>query len=179
MRLRSQDTPDHRQERTARVSLKQSLERPDRRVFLVRGATLLVATFLSGCGGGGGSSEGIQQTVAPPTPTPTPPVILTNPESQTLLPGQSATFRVDAVGEAPLSYQWLRGDTDIPGATGQSYTTPPVSRADDGASFSVVVSSPSGSVTSRTVQLTVNLIVIFVDSKAITIDSTQITADAG
>ncbi|MBI2515528.1 MAG: alpha-amylase [Opitutae bacterium] len=38
------------------------------------------------------------------------------PASVTLLAGQSLTLTVEATGTAPLEYQWIRDDTEIPGA---------------------------------------------------------------
>ena len=83
------------------------------------------------------------------------PVIVTPPASQTISPGQPVTFAVEAAGEPPLSYQWQRDGTDIPGATGPAYTIPAVSAADDGATFRTVVTNPRGSATSSPATLDV------------------------
>jgi hypothetical protein len=85
-----------------------------------------------------------------------PPSIGTPPSNQTVLTGQTATFFVTASGTAPLSYQWRRDRTNIPGATGSSYTTPATMASDNGALFSVVISNPISSVTSADASLTVN-----------------------
>lgn len=85
-----------------------------------------------------------------------PPTIITQPSSQTVLVGQTATFTVVAGGTAPLSYQWQTNDADIPGAASASYTTPPTTTADTGSSFTVVVSNIAGSLTSVPATLTVN-----------------------
>ena len=85
----------------------------------------------------------------------TAPSITTQPQDQTIAAGKTATFTVVATGSAPLSYQWRRNGTAIPGATGASYTTPSQSTTDNGATFSVVVSNGSGSLTSRNALLTV------------------------
>jgi len=45
------------------------------------------------------------------------PVIVTQPISTTNLAGSQAVFVVGAEGDAPLSYQWERNGTPIPGAT--------------------------------------------------------------
>jgi alpha-tubulin suppressor-like RCC1 family protein len=47
---------------------------------------------------------------------PTAPVITTQPMSQTVNAGQSASFTVVAAG-APLSYQWRKDGTNVSGAT--------------------------------------------------------------
>jgi Immunoglobulin domain/PA14 domain len=83
------------------------------------------------------------------------PSITTQPTSQTVSVGQTATFSVTATSAAPLSYQWLRNASSIPGATSPTYTTPPTTAADNGVQFSVVVSNASGSVTSFPAQLLV------------------------
>ena len=64
-------------------------------------------------------------------------------------------FSVTATGTGPLSYQWQRNGTSISGATGASYTTPPVTNADNGAQFKVIVSNSLGSVTSNAATLTI------------------------
>ncbi len=58
-----------------------------------------------------------------------PPMIVTQPSSQTIGFGQPATLSVTATGTPPLAYQWYQGqsgDTSNPiaGATSSSYTTP-------------------------------------------------------
>jgi hypothetical protein len=84
------------------------------------------------------------------------PGITTQPAAITVTAPASATFAVVASGTAPLSYQWRRDGTPIPGATGPSYVLDPTSLADDGAQFDVVVANSAGSVTSAVAVLTVN-----------------------
>jgi len=84
-----------------------------------------------------------------------PPTITTQPANKTVSVGKSAKFSVTATGFKPLSYQWRKNGVNIAGATGASYTTPPVTRADNGSLFSVVVSNSVGSVTSNNAVLTV------------------------
>jgi Immunoglobulin domain len=86
---------------------------------------------------------------------PQAPQIMTQPASQTVTAGQTATFTVVASGTAPLTYQWSKGGTAIPGATGASYTTPATTSADNGSPFAVVVSNTAGNVTSNSAVLTV------------------------
>ena len=83
------------------------------------------------------------------------PSITTQPKSQTVNEGNSATFSVTATGTAPLSYQWYKGSSKISGATSASYTISSAKTSDAG-SYTVVVSNTAGSVTSSTVTLTVN-----------------------
>ena len=89
------------------------------------------------------------------TPTPAPPLITRQPRNVTVIAGQTATFRVKATGAPPLSYQWRKNGTDIAGATSPTYVTPPTTRADNGARFSVVVRNSVASVTSKDAQLRV------------------------
>jgi hypothetical protein len=77
------------------------------------------------------------------------PSITKQPVSKTVAVGQTATFRVIARGNAPLSYQWRKNGVDIAGATSASYTTPPTTAGDNGSLFSVVVSNSVGSATSN------------------------------
>ena len=82
--------------------------------------------------------------------------ITAQPASQTVAPGATATFSVTATGAAPLAYQWYQGTTAISGATAASYTTPAVTAANSGATYSVTVSNASGTVTSSSATLTVS-----------------------
>ena len=84
------------------------------------------------------------------------PSIATQPASQTVTTGQTASFSVVASGTAPLSYQWNKNSLAISGATLSSYTTPATISSDNGALFTVVVSNTAGSVTSSAATLTVN-----------------------
>jgi len=85
----------------------------------------------------------------------TAPQIGVQPANQTVTAGQTATFGVVATGTVPLRYQWRKGGTDIAGASGSSYTTPATVSADNGSSFTVVVSNAAGSMTSNAATLTV------------------------
>lgn len=89
------------------------------------------------------------------TVTAAAPSIVTQPSAQTALVGQTATYSVSVTGTAPLSYQWRKNGSNITGATGASYTTPTLTLADSGATYSVVVSNSLGSVTSNSAALTV------------------------
>ena len=85
----------------------------------------------------------------------TAPSITTQPASQTVTVGQTATFTVVATGTAPLSYAWRKNGTAISGATAASYTTPATTSSDTGAQFTVTVSNVAGNVTSNPATLTV------------------------
>nr|WP_306672428.1 S8 family serine peptidase [Geothrix fuzhouensis] len=85
----------------------------------------------------------------------TAPSIGAQPQSTSVVAGQTATFSVTATGTGPLTYQWRKNSAAISGATSSSYTTPPVTAADNGATFSVVVTNAQGSVPSGEATLTV------------------------
>jgi len=87
---------------------------------------------------------------------PVAPSITTQPASQTVTAGQTASFSVAATGTAPLRYQWNKNGAAISGATSSSYTTPATTSTDNGAQFTVVVNNTAGSVTSSAATLTVN-----------------------
>src|SRR6266478_5521073 len=99
------------------------------------------------------NASGSPQTVSL-TGTGGGPTITTQPASQTVTLGQTATFSVAAVGTAPLSYQWQKSRTNIDQATSSTYTTPATISADNGSQFTVLVSNSVGSVTSTAATLT-------------------------
>jgi len=82
------------------------------------------------------------------------PSISVQPASTTVSAGQTASFSVTASGTAPLQYQWQRNGVNIANANASTYsfTTAP---GDNGATFRVLVSNNSGSVTSNSATLTV------------------------
>ncbi|ATC64553.1 hypothetical protein CMV30_11640 [Nibricoccus aquaticus] len=83
------------------------------------------------------------------------PAITTQPSSQTVTTGASATLSVAASGTAPLSYQWRFNGSAISGATSASYTLSNAQSANAG-SYSVVVSNSAGSATSNNATLTIS-----------------------
>ncbi|HKW87721.1 MAG TPA: choice-of-anchor D domain-containing protein, partial [Candidatus Acidoferrales bacterium] len=84
------------------------------------------------------------------------PSITTQPASQTVTAGQTATFGVVAAGTAPLNYQWNRNGVAISGAVSSSYMTPATASSDNGSTFNVMVSNAAGTATSNAATLTVN-----------------------
>ena len=87
------------------------------------------------------------------TPPINPPTITTQPASQTVNAGSTATFTV-AASDA-TSYQWNRNGQPIAGATSSSYTLSPATSANNGDSYTVAVSNAGGSVTSSAAALRV------------------------
>ena len=83
------------------------------------------------------------------------PVITTQPLSQAVNGGQSATLTVSATGTAPLVYQWFRGtsgDTSAPvGTNAATFTTPALLAA---TSYWVRVTNSAGSSASTTAGIT-------------------------
>ena len=83
------------------------------------------------------------------------PVITLQPQSQTVIAGQGATFTVTATNKAALSYQWRFNAAPIPGATGSAYTLANAQTHNAG-SYSVVITNVIGATTSADAVLTVN-----------------------
>jgi Bacterial Ig domain/Putative Ig domain/Immunoglobulin domain/Right handed beta helix region/Immunoglobulin I-set domain len=107
---------------------------------------------------------------------PIAPSIATQPTSQTVTAGQTATFTVMANGTAPLTYQWQKNGTNIAGATSASYTTSATTTSDSGSTFDVVVSNSAGTATSNPATLTVNTAAV---APAITTQPANQTVTAG
>jgi glucose/arabinose dehydrogenase len=84
-----------------------------------------------------------------------PPAVTSQPQDRGVNEGQPASFTVTASGAAPLSYQWQRNGTNVPGATAATYTLPSAQASDDGATFRCVVTNPFGTATSNAATLTV------------------------
>jgi poly(3-hydroxybutyrate) depolymerase len=123
------------------------------------------ATFRAVVTNGSGSATSTATTLTVRA-APTDPQITTQPADQTVTAGQPATFTVVAtstpsqsqrgpVSQPPLTYQWTKNGMNIVGATAATLTIPAALTADCGALFRVVVSSPSGSITSTGATLTV------------------------
>ena len=109
-------------------------------------------------------------------PAPVAPSITTQPSSQTITAGQTATFSVTATGTAPLSYQWRQNGTTISGATSSTYTTPAETTSASGAQFTVLVTNTAGNATSSAAVLTVNPAPV---APSITSQPSSVTITAG
>jgi len=83
-----------------------------------------------------------------------PPVILSHPNDVAVLHGEAATFSVMADGSSPLSYQWFFNDAAIAGATDVGFVVSDAAIVNTGR-YSVVITNPFGSVTSRAAELEV------------------------
>jgi hypothetical protein len=120
----------------------------------IRTSLALTALLLAACGGGSSSNPFSGTSTTPPGST--APTITTQPGSQSVTVGQTATFSVIGTGTAPLSYQWQTNGTAITGATASSYTTAATTLADNGSTFKVTVSNAVGTITSAAATLTVS-----------------------
>ena len=83
------------------------------------------------------------------------PVIVGQPQSQSVPAGTNVTFTVTAVGLGALAYQWQFNNTDLSGATGTGLTLTNVQPANIG-DYRVVVTNEYGSVTSSVATLAVS-----------------------
>ena len=81
------------------------------------------------------------------------PGITTQPLSQTVNEGQTATFSVVATGTTPLTYQWQKNGVDIPGAVNATYTTPKATLLDSGSTFRVNITNAMVSIMSNAATL--------------------------
>jgi len=121
------------------------------RPFPVGSACAAGGTLVGLCGAGlldAGAAAGRAALSAPP-------VIVSGPQSLSIVEGQTATLAVTAAGAATLRYQWKRNGVDVAGATSSSYTTPALSVGDSGTRYSVSVTNALGSVTSAEATITV------------------------
>lgn len=84
----------------------------------------------------------------------TAPILTTQPLSQTVTAGTSATFTAAASGSPTPTYQWQKDGVNIAGATGSSFTISSPVGANEG-SYTVVATNSAGSVISNTATLTV------------------------
>ena len=82
------------------------------------------------------------------------PSISTQPQSQNVLAGQTATLSVTAGGTLPLNFQWRLGGTNISGATTNPLVLANVQLTNAG-DYSVVITNIAGSVTSSVATLTI------------------------
>ncbi len=83
-----------------------------------------------------------------------PPSITNQPQSLTVIIGNSADFSVVAGGTAPLSFQWRRNGTNLADANAASFNIASVQPADAG-NYALVITNAAGSITSAVATLTV------------------------
>jgi len=83
-----------------------------------------------------------------------PPSISSGPGSLTVTQGSSASFTVNATGDAPLRYFWRKGATVLTNSPSNVFTIA-TATTNDAATYSVIVSNAAGTATSGVVSLTV------------------------
>src|ERR1041385_4985106 len=101
-----------------------------------------------------------------------PPSFYLQPGSRAVHPGTDVTFTAGGTGTLPLRYQWRLNTVDLPGATNASFGLLNVQPSNAG-SYTVVLTNPSGSLTSSVASL------IVYTNPVVTVDLTNITARAG
>ncbi|HTY88369.1 MAG TPA: immunoglobulin domain-containing protein [Candidatus Acidoferrum sp.] len=90
-------------------------------------------------------------------PGSTPPAVSIDPQDQSVLTGEDATFSVVASGTLPLAYQWyFNTNTQLDFGTNSVLTLTNVQLTNAGT-YAVVVTNAYGSATSAVAQLTVSL----------------------
>src|SRR5262249_47553833 len=82
------------------------------------------------------------------------PLITQQPQSQMVKVSSNALFSVNAIGNAPLVYQWRFNQTEILGASSSSYTRTNA-QCGDASGYDVVVANLYGSTTSSVANLIV------------------------
>ena len=85
-----------------------------------------------------------------------PLMITAQPVAKTVLQGGSTSFSVTAISVETIYYQWYKGATPIPGATGSVLSLSNVANADEG-SYRCFVSDADELILSGTAALTVNV----------------------
>jgi hypothetical protein len=99
-------------------------------------------------------AEVMANGVQTPVPAFAPFVTLEPAGATNLLAGDSFTLRAGGGGTRPLSYQWLKGDTAIPGATEPTLTFTSLTAADT-ADYRLRISNNAGTVASASARLEV------------------------
>ncbi|NLX20918.1 MAG: family 10 glycosylhydrolase [Phycisphaerae bacterium] len=105
---------------------------------------------------GSATSDAATLTV---TGAPVPPTITQQPANQQVAAGATATFSIQATGDAPLSYKWQKDNADLADGgriSGAATATLQISsvEAGDAGGYRCVVTNPAGSDTSSTANLT-------------------------
>jgi len=90
-----------------------------------------------------------------------PPIIATQPTSQVVALGGTASFNVSATGSGPFTYAWLFGGNFISGATSSNLTLNNLQTSQGGA-YQVLVQNSAGVAASSAANLTVVLPVAIV-----------------
>jgi hypothetical protein len=88
--------------------------------------------------------------------TTNPPLFILQPISQVLPMGTNTSLAVSAVGASPISFQWLKDGTNIPGAVSSTYSIFNATRS-DGGNYTAIASNPGGGVLSSNATIIVQV----------------------
>lgn len=145
----------------------------------IAGATSNTLTLTNFSAGGGdfsavvtGASGSVTSSAATLTVA-TAPVILGGAPTQSVIYSSNATFRVNAVGATPFSYQWYFNGASISGATAIVYTKNNVTGVDAG-NYYAVVSNSYGFTTSA-----VGVLTVLTSAPSITVQPQSVATNAG
>lgn len=108
------------------------------------------------------TSEEVQQSylLGPEVSANDGPVTITaQPQNQSVTELDPATFTVDYNGTRPVSFQWYRGTTQIPGATNQTYIIPSTAAGDHNVTFHVALTNQHNGTTYGTLSSNAVLLV--------------------
>jgi hypothetical protein len=107
------------------------------------------------------------------------PVIITQPQDQSVPSGLTATFRVSASGSPAPAFQWWKNDTNLLAGCTSSLLVLTNTGALDMGFYSVVVSNSQGQLTSRNARLRVLQVTTDSASVPYTVSSTDLLQSAG
>lgn len=124
---------------------------------------------------GGDTTVLIDNVTFVPVAAGTAPFLTRNPQSVLANSGESVTFNAQAIGSLPLSYQWSKNGTALPGATTASLTLANIQQADEG-NYTLSVSNSAGEVMTTAATLTVGLPGVF--GTGVAADGTLLEAGA-
>ncbi len=111
---------------------------------------------------GAGPSTAITLSVTDPSSgsaPPTAPLILSEPQAQSVTVGSTAQFSVTAVGTGAMDYQWSFDNVLIAGANGPVLTIAGVNASNAGT-YEVAVTSPAGTAQSTPAQLSILSLIV-------------------
>src|SRR5688572_9105983 len=110
-----------------------------------------------------------------------PPVIVIEPVGQSVVTGDTVTFEVEAIGAAPLRYQWRQNGTNLPGSTNASLVITNAQPRHWG-NYTVVITNAFGAVTSSVATIIVDADLVFhilalQTNSAVAVEHSSITGD--
>jgi probable HAF family extracellular repeat protein len=107
---------------------------------------------------GEGTKDGVAHAfMLTPAADNLPPTVSLPPVGTNVFAGESFTLRVAAIGSGTLTYQWQHAGTNVPGATGVTYSVAHAT-PDDAGSYRVLVSNASGTTPSDSATVVVKVL---------------------